>query len=174
MIAPPTIDGPAVLGVVGLPEVVASSLSPRMMRAAFEAWGIDAHYVPLAVRPDDLERSLRSLAGLGFRGCNVTMPYKEAAAAVADTCSARVEQTGVANTLVVTPHGRLHAEATDGIALTAAPAARTVDLRGGRGVLLGAGGVAMEAALALVGAGIARLDIWNRTPQRAEELAARL
>lgn len=171
---PPHLDRPAVLGVVGLPEVVANSLSPRMMRAAFTAWGIDAHYVPLAIATDDIERGLRSLPTLGFRGCNVTMPYKEVAAALADTRSELVARTGVANTLLVTPDGRLHAEATDGMALTAALRSRQVDLRGGRGVLLGAGGAAMEAALALADAGIARLDIWNRTPERAEALAARL
>lgn len=170
----PHIDRPVVLGVAGLPSVVANSLSPQMMRAVFEDWGIDAHYVPLAIEPDAVEAAIRSLPTLGFRGCNVTMPYKAVAAAVADTRSELVERTGVANTLVVGAEGQLHAEATDGLALTQALAQRNVDLRGSHGVLLGAGGVAMEAALALVDAGIVRIDIWNRTRAHAEDLAERL
>ena len=165
---------PVVLGVAGSAQAVANSLSPRMMRAAFEALGLDAHYVPLAIRERAASKALRALPRLGFRGCNVTMPFKAVAAQIAHSRSELVEQTGVANTLVVREDGTIHAEATDGTGLSEALAARGVRLAGERVVLVGAGGAAMEAAMACAGAGAARIDIWNRTRTRADELANRL
>jgi shikimate dehydrogenase len=163
------------LGVAGRPEVVANSLSPRMMQSVFDAWGWShAQYRPLPMQEDEAADQLRALADQGFTGCNVTMPYKSVAASIADTSSAAVQQAGVANTLCFRPDGSIHADATDGVALTRALAARSVELTGGRAVLLGAGGVAMEAALALIDGGITRIDIWNRTPERAVALAERL
>ena len=165
---------PVVLGVAGTPEVVANSLSPRMMRAAFDALELDGHYVPLALRERSAGKALRAVPRLGFRGCNVTMPYKPLAAQVAHSRSEVVERTGVANTLVVRADGTIHAEATDGVALREALEARDVSLAGERVVLVGAGGVAMEAALSCADLGARRLDIWNRTRTHAEELANRL
>jgi shikimate dehydrogenase len=163
-----------VLGVAGTPEVIANSLSPRMMRAAFDALGIEAHYVPLALRERSAAKALRALPRLGFRGCNVTMPYKPLAAEIAHTRSEAVERTGVANTLLVREDGTIHAEATDGIALRDALAERDVQLAGERIVLVGSGGVAMEAALACADLGAARIDVWNRTRAHAEALVERL
>jgi shikimate dehydrogenase len=171
----PTPGAPAaVLGVAGSPAAVANSLSPRMMAAAFAALGIDAHYVPLAIRERSAAKALRALPRLGFRGCNVTMPYKSIAADVARTRSPRVELTGIANTLVISADGAIHAEATDGAGMVAAIAVRDVSLAGARVVLLGAGGVALDAALACIDAGATRVDVWNRTPGRAHELVERL
>lgn len=171
----PTGDSqPAVLGVAGLPAVVAASLSPRMMAAAFEHLGIEGYYVPLAIRERAAAKALRALPRLGFRGCNVTMPYKPIAATIAHTRGGRVERTGVANTLVVREDGTIHAEATDGDAVVEAITSRGVDLRGARVVVVGAGGVALDAAAACADAGATRFDIWNRTRGNAERLAERL
>jgi shikimate dehydrogenase len=169
-----TVSRSTVLGVAGSPAAVANSLSPRMMRAAFEALGLDAHYVPLAIRERAAAKALRGLPRLGFRGCNVTMPYKSIAAEVAHTRSDAVARTGIANTLVVAEDGTMHAEATDGAAVVGAIAARDVDLRGGRLTLIGAGGAAMECAVACIVAGVVRIDIWNRTRAHGDALADRL
>ena len=64
-------------GVMGWP--VAHSRSPRLHGFWLQAYGIDGAYVPLAVAPDRFVAALRGLAALGFRGCNVTLPHKEAA-----------------------------------------------------------------------------------------------
>jgi shikimate dehydrogenase len=168
------VDGPVVLGVAGTAAAVANSLSPRMMRAAFDELGLEAYYVPLALRERSAAKALRALPRLGFRGCNVTMPYKRLAAEVAHTASELVQRTGVANTLIINADGTIHAEATDGLAVTGAIADRGVSLQGGRVVLVGAGGAAMEAAVACIDAGVSRIDIWNRTRANAELLAERL
>lgn len=61
---------------------VAGSLSPRMQNAAFAARGLDWAYVACEV--DDVEAAVRGLVALGFAGANVTIPHKEAAAAICD------------------------------------------------------------------------------------------
>lgn len=171
----PNTDLPVVLGVAGEPEVVARSLSPQMYGAAFAAAGINGFYVPLGIRPGAARKALRSLPRLGFRGANVTMPFKALAAEIADSRSEAVEQMGVANTLVISSDGRIHAEATDGQAVVAlAEQELSHGLQGKSVVLVGAGGAATECAFALGHAGASQISIWNRTPERAENLAERL
>ncbi len=162
------------LGVAGTADVAANSLSPRMMAAAFEALGLDAHYVPLAIRERSAAKALRALPRLGFRGCNVTMPFKGVAAQIAHTRSERVERVGVANTLIVAADGTIHAEATDGPAVVDAIVERGVELRGARVLVVGAGGSALDAAAACADAGVARVDIWNRTRANGQALSDRL
>jgi shikimate dehydrogenase len=70
------------VGLLGQP--VAGSLSPRMQNAAFAARALDWAYVPLEVEPARLPEAVRGLVALGFAGANVTIPHKEAAAAVCD------------------------------------------------------------------------------------------
>ncbi|HET8726974.1 MAG TPA: shikimate dehydrogenase, partial [Alphaproteobacteria bacterium] len=64
-------------GVMGWP--VSHSRSPVLHGHWLRRYRIDGAYVPLAVPPEGLERALRALPDLGFRGCNVTVPHKEAA-----------------------------------------------------------------------------------------------
>lgn len=172
--AQPTPQRPVVLGVAGTADVVANSLSPRMMAAAFDELGIEAWYAPLALRERSAAKALRALPRLGFRGANVTMPFKRTAAQIAHSRSEDVERCGMANTLIVRADGSLHAETTDGAGMLAAIRERGVELSGARVVLVGAGGVAAEAAVSCIDAGVARIDVWNRTPANAEALVERL
>jgi shikimate dehydrogenase len=65
-----------------LGKPVKQSLSPRMQNAAFAARGLDWVYVACEV--DAFEPALRGLQALGFRGANVTIPYKREAAVLCD------------------------------------------------------------------------------------------
>ena len=166
--------GGVLLGVVGSPDVVANSLSPRMMTAALEALGIVGRYVPLPILEADAEETFAGLQARGFQGCNVTMPYKAVAARIADERSSRVERTGVANTLLARADGSIFADATDGSGLQAAFEARDMDLGGASVTILGAGGSAIEAAVACIDSGVARIHIVNRTRAAADALARSL
>jgi shikimate dehydrogenase len=68
---------------------VAESLSPRMQNAAFAAAGLDWQYVALEVSPGELEPAVRR----GWAGANVTIPYKQAAAALCDEADGDVVNT---------------------------------------------------------------------------------
>src|SRR4051794_9658605 len=61
---------------------IAYSLSPRMQNAAFAARGLDWRYDAFDV--DDFAAAVEALRALGFAGANVTIPYKQDAAALCD------------------------------------------------------------------------------------------
>ena len=132
--------------------------------------GLPLHYVPLDLPPGNLRRFLRIVRAGNFLGGNVTIPYKEEAAALADSRSEAVEVCGAANTLVVR-EGKLHAENTDGGGFLDALVAAGWGRRFRRVVLLGAGGAARGIAFALAGAGAREIVLLNRHPRRAERVA---
>src|SRR4051812_10783338 len=138
-----------------------------MFNAAYAALGLDWHYVKLPVPPELFERTVQALPGSGYRGANVTIPHKLAALALADSASHAARAIGAANTLTFADDG-IEAENTDAggflAALGESPKGRTA-------LVLGAGGAARAVVWALVEAGASEVAIWNRTSERAEELA---
>jgi shikimate dehydrogenase len=154
-------------GVLGFP--VAHSRSPAMMAAAFAELGLDWRYVKLPVPPERFAETARALPGSGFRGANVTIPHKLAAHDLADESTPAAAAIGAANTLSF-EDGRVLAENTDAGGLLDALGE---DVRGRRALVLGAGGAGRAAVWALRDAG-AEVAVWNRTPDRARELAAEM
>jgi shikimate dehydrogenase len=155
----------ALYGVVGWP--VAHSLSPAMHNAAFEALGVDAVYVPLPAPPDHLEAALAGAHALGFRGLNVTVPHKEAAARACESLDDVARLCGAANTLSRTDRG-WRGSNTDAPATARLLAAAGV-APGSRALLLGAGGAGRAAAWALLGAG-ATVAVAARRREAAQAL----
>jgi shikimate dehydrogenase len=158
------------LGVLGWP--VAHSRSPAMQAAAFAALGLaDWTYQRLPVPPELLAETVRALPGAGFVGANVTIPHKEAALALADEPDPAARAIGAANTLSFTAEGSIRAANTDAPGLVAA---LPFSPRGRTALVLGAGGSARAVAWALREAGATDVRVWNRTSERARELAAAL
>jgi shikimate dehydrogenase len=159
---------PSILFVVGHP--ISHSLSPAMHNGVIGRLGLPLHYVPVDLPPGHLRGFLRVVRAGNFLGGNVTIPYKEEAAALADTRSEAVQVCGAANTLVVRT-GKLHAENTDGPGFLDALEAAGWGRRHRRVVLLGAGGAARGIAFALGKAGAREIVLLNRHPRRAERVA---
>ena len=167
------MDGPdartRVVGIIGDP--VAHSLSPRMHNAAFAATGLNWVYLAFRVRADDLRGALRGLAALDAAGVNVTIPHKEAVVLLLDEIDPSAARIGAVNTVRIAG-SKLQGSNTDAAgvvdALTRDGGAR---LRGGRCLILGAGGGGRAAAFALAEAGAAKVVILNRAPDRARTLA---
>lgn len=161
-------------GVIGWP--VGHSLSPRLHGHWFARYAVDGAYVPLAVRPEDLELAFRALPRLGFLGWNVTLPHKERVWALVDRRDVAAERMRAVNTVLVHPDGTLEGRNTDGAGFLAHLLAEHPGLQLGAGpaLLLGAGGAARAVAWALLGAGVPLLRLANRTVGRAAALAAEL
>jgi shikimate dehydrogenase len=157
------------LAVLGHP--VAHSRSPAMQNAALAALGLGEEwsYEAIDVTPEEFEARVRAMPAEGFAGANVTVPHKEAALALADVPSEVAREIGAANTLVFA-EGLVQAHNTDAGGLLASLPGTPLDART---LILGAGGAARAVVWALVGEG-ARVEIWNRTPSRAEALCAQL
>ena len=162
-----------VAGIAGNP--VAHSLSPVIHNAWLAAGGIDGAYVPFA--PADAA-GFEALVAVGraglIMGLNVTAPFKEQAFALADQATAAARLTSSANILQF-ENGRVLADSSDGIGLMRGlrEQAPDLDVAGRPVVMLGAGGAARAGSGAMVEAG-AEVRIVNRSPERAEALAADL
>lgn len=160
-----------IAGVMGWP--VKHSRSPRLHGFWLRSHGIDGAYVPLAVRPDKLAVALRALPALGFAGVNLTVPHKEAGAALVDRVDEVAKRIGAVNTVVVEADGTLHGSNTDAYGFLASLRAAAPAWRpsAGPAVVLGAGGAARAVVVALLDAGVPELRVVNRTRARAEALA---
>jgi shikimate dehydrogenase len=143
-----------------------------MQHAALRAAGLDWRYLRLPLPPELFEETIRALPAAGFRGVNVTIPHKEAALALADTASDAARAIGAANTLTF-EGGGIRADNTDAPGFLAALPA-SFDVANRTALVLGAGGSARAVVWALRQAGAAEIAIWNRTRERASELASAL
>ncbi|WP_170755518.1 shikimate dehydrogenase [Ruegeria lacuscaerulensis] len=157
-------------GVIGHP--VAHSKSPQLHGHWLKTYGLQGHYVPMDVAPEDLQDVLRALPKAGFVGTNVTVPHKEAALRLADEVSDRARKIGAANTLVFQKDGRIHADNTDGYGFLENLRSGAPDWSpsGGPAVVFGAGGAARAVLQALVDAEVPEILLTNRTRERAEIL----
>ena len=159
-------------GVIGWP--VHHSLSPRMHGYWLREHGIDGAYVPMAVQPGRVEAALRGLVALGFAGCNVTIPHKEAALAAVDHPDPLAARIGAANLIIVRPDGTLAARNEDAPAWLASLRDAVPGWRadGGPAVVLGAGGAARAVLAMLQQEGAPEIRLLNRSADRAHALAA--
>lgn len=160
------------LAVFGRP--VAQSLSPRIHRLFARQLGLRVDYSAIEATPESFPRQVRELAASGGRGCNVTVPLKHAAWALAARRSEIASRAQAANTLVFDGEQEVFADNTDGPGLVrdllAQPGTR---LNGARICVLGAGGAAAGILAALLHAKPACVVIANRTTARAQQLAKR-
>lgn len=156
--------------VIGHP--VEHSLSPRIHGLFAEQTGQAMTYGRLDPGPQGLADAVQRFFAEGGRGLNVTVPFKGAAAALCRRLSARAASAGVVNTLA--PHGDgLFGDNTDGIGLVRdLTINQGIELAGARLLLLGAGGAARGVLAPLLEQAPAEVLIANRTPARAEALAA--
>jgi shikimate dehydrogenase len=159
-------------GVMGWP--VAHSRSPALHGFWLRAHGVAGAYLPFPVPPDRLTAALRGLAALGFAGCNVTVPHKEAVLALVDAADATARRIGAVNLVVVRPDLSLEGRNTDAYGFLAnlrqsCPGWRA---EAGPAVVLGAGGAARAVLVALGDAGCPEIRLLNRSRGRAEALQA--
>lgn len=182
-------DAPAAdYAVIGDP--IAHSWSPKLHRAAYRAFGLDERYEAIRVPLEEFTEALKHLTNLGYRGLNVTIPLKEAAFAWARSVDAESTPYRALNTLSLSDRRGTNTDAPgflDMLACLGFPnpphavrgtftATKERVTQGESNperehvLILGAGGTARTLAIALQNHGF-KVTIWNRTRQRAEDLA---
>jgi len=156
------------LGLIGYP--VAHSLSPGMHRAAFDALGIEAHYVLWETQPGGLAQRIASLRFAGILGANVTIPYKEHVVSMVDECDALAAHIGAVNT-IVNRGGRLVGYNTDAPGFTRALAEfAAFDCPAKKAVILGTGGAARAAAVGLLENGVGEVILLGRNEKHLQNV----
>ena len=173
-----------VYGVVGSP--IMHSMSPAIHNTAFERVGHDGVYLPMLVQAGyesfkAFMESFLAFAPLDLSGLSVTIPHKENALRYLKEKGADVEplaeQIGAVNTIIIDRaegRSRLTGINTDYAAIldtiTGALNIQRDDLAGKRVAVIGAGGTGRTVVAALAAHG-ATVVVYNRTKERADELA---
>jgi shikimate dehydrogenase len=161
-----------IFGIFGDP--IEHSLSPAMQNAALRAMGEDACYHAFRVVKEDLGDALLGAAAMGFSGLNLTIPLKEKALELdflqPDSLARAI---GAVNTVSFSGPRAIAGYNTDGWGALLALQDAGVEIRGKKVLIIGAGGAARAIAYTLQQEG-AEISIANRSPKRAEELAAQV
>ncbi len=163
------ISGAARLAaVIGHP--VKHSLSPRLHNYWLRQSGIDGAYIPLEIAPENLEKTLRALPLMGFKGCNVTLPHKETLLSIVDEVLPVARKIGAINTITVDNNSRLIGTNTDayGFIENIRSADPYFSFSHGPAIVLGAGGAARAVCAGLLDAGVPSIYLLNRTRDKAE------
>jgi len=156
--------------VIGHP--VAHSRSPALFARFAAASGVELRYDAVDVTPELLASTLDAWRrDPEFVGCNVTLPHKERALALADRVEPAARACGAANVLTRAGHA-LVADNTDVAGIESALAHAGVSLRGARVAILGAGGAARAVAEAARRNGAVAIAVAARDPLRAQAVAA--
>lgn len=168
------------VGLMGWP--VSHSFSPVMHNAALAAAGLNWAYVPLPVQPEDVKTAVLGLRALGFKGCNVTVPHKQAVMPYLDAIDPAAQAIGAVNTIVVEEEKneerrekseergrRLVGYNTDWLGFLRDVEIQGVNVARRTCLVLGAGGSARAVVYALQQAG-AQVHLHSRRPEQAHQL----
>ena len=166
--------------VVGHP--IGHSLSPRIHALFAEQAGQALQYEAIDLPPEDFEDGIRRLQAEGYKGLNVTVPFKERAYKLADRCSPRAQDARAVNTLIFATETvkdeddseriepRIFADNTDGAGLVRDLASHRVLVPNRRILVLGAGGAVRGILGPLLVQKPELLTVANRSLERAERL----
>lgn len=146
---------------------VGHSLSPLMQNAAFRHLGVDVCYLAFQIERKDFHVALKGLRALGALGANITIPFKEEAFKAMDWIDPQCRGVGAVNT-VIFRKGALCGYNTDVFGVK-----KSLEKLGPQketALLLGAGGAARAAAIALIEVGYPFLFVANRNEERAKKL----
>lgn len=159
--------------VIGHP--IAHSRSPLIHGEWLRQYRLAGSYERVDVAPADLPAFIRQLRDGAFTGGNVTVPHKEAVMALVDEVSPAGRAIGAVNTLW-REDGRIVADNSDvpGFLAHLDACVPGWQRQVGTVLVLGAGGAARGICYGLRSRGVERILIVNRSPARAEELAAAL
>lgn len=162
-----------ILGLIG--DNIAKSRAPLLHRLAGRQNGIAVRYdrlVPRA-RGQDFGAVFDSCAPAGFRGINVTYPYKEVAVGLVRIDDPLVRAVGAVNTVIFHPGGP-KGHNTDLTGFQAAYRGVRGTMPPGAVLMIGTGGVGRAVAFGLIALGASEIRLVDRDRTKAESLAGAL
>ena len=158
------------LGLIG--DNIARSQSPRLHELAGRLTGLKVRYDRLIPRDlgEDFEAVFADAGAAGFRGLNITYPYKERVVPLLEVPDPRVAALGAVNTVVFEADGP-KGHNTDWSGFMAGYAHALGDRAPGSVCMVGAGGVGKAVAFGLLALGLTELRLVERDIPKAEALA---
>lgn len=156
--------------VIGNP--INHSKSPLIHTEFAKQTGQDLDYITRKIPLDDLAAGLKQLQAEGFKGINITVPFKEQAWQQVSDKSPHAHRAGAINTIIFNDNGTLTGDNTDGMGLCRDLINNHhIELKGKRLLLLGAGGAARGVIEPLLQYQPSSLFIANRTASKAADLS---
>jgi len=160
-------------GIVADP--VSQVKTPQTMRKVFDQRGTDGVLVPMHVTSENLPAFVQGLRGiLNFGGMIATVPHKTAMLDLCDDITPAARMVGAVNIVRRNSDGSLSGDILDGQGFVGGLRQHGIEPRNLSVLLSGAGGAAKAIAFALADAGVARLDLYNRTQAKAQDIITRL
>lgn len=159
------------LGLIGHP--VAHSLSPSIHCAALQYCGLEGSYELIDLLPGQLKEGIERLFESGFSGFNVTIPHKKAVFDLASERTPEALAANASNTIRILADGRLLAHNTDIEGFREA-LEQVLPLPAASCCILGTGGAAKAALLALAPTGPDQVIVLSRQMSTAAALVAEM
>jgi len=154
------------LAVIGDP--ISHSLSPALHKLLIEYFHLPFSYEAIQVTTDELAEFVSAKRNSDFRGFNVTIPHKQTILPMLDKVSETARATGAVNTVIFDGKTAV-GENTDVSGFLWMMRLAGVNLAQREVLVIGAGGAARAVIFALQQAGVSRIFVCNRSPQRLEE-----
>ena len=157
------------LCVIGWP--INHSRSPLIHNYWIKKHGLEGSYDKHAIEPDALQSFVENFRSSGFSGCNVTVPHKETIIPFLSIVDGEAKRLVAVNTLYL-KNGELRGTNTDGEGFCAhlQQSHPTFQIKGGRFVVLGAGGAAKAIIGSLLDQGAKEILLVNRSSLRASNI----
>lgn len=159
--------------IIGDP--IAQVKSPAGLTRGFAERGRNAAVIPIHVLPADVDNFIAALGPVrNVDGIVVTVPHKFAARRHCAALSDRARLLDSANVMRRGPGGAWYGDMLDGLGFVRALGQAGADPRGGRALLIGAGGAGSAIGLQLLDSGAAELAVHDMDAGRRDALVARL
>ncbi len=154
------------LGIIGDP--VEHSLSPVMHNAAIAHLALDCVYLPLPVKPADLDVAIAGFAAIGLVGFSITIPHKQTIIPLLSDVSPVAKVVGAVNTVWRTETGWSGTN-TDVEGFIAPLQAYNRDWSQTMPVILGYGGAARAVVVGLAQLGCTEIHVVGRNVQKLSQ-----
>lgn len=155
--------------VIGHP--LTQSLSAVMHNALLKNLGLEGSYELLDTESEDLVDRVKFLKSRDYTGFNVTIPHKVPITLFLDGCDKFADIAGCANTVKVMQDKTLYGYNTDIYGFQKAiPEEVCINLKDNKVSLLGTGGAARAAAIALCDIGVKKIDFYARNIINAQNM----
>ncbi len=154
-------------GLIGDP--VEKSLSPDIHNLSFSNNEINSVYLAFQVKSEELQKAVEGMKSIGVKGFNVTIPHKVDIIKYLDELDEEAEMLGAVNT-VKNENGVLKGYNTDGRGFIELLKSNGVEVEGSKIIILGAGGASRGISMLLAKEGAAKINIVNRTEDKAVRL----
>ena len=149
--------------------------TPQTLNALMHERHFNGVLVPMQVSADNVASWFEGLRAIkNFGGLIVTVPHKQTIAQMCDELSDAARLIGAVNVVRRESSGKMVGDILDGQGFVAGLRSNGIELEAKRVFLAGAGGASNAIAFALAQSGVAEIGIYNRTPEKAQNLVQRL